>query len=223
MFASISVLVPTRKRPDNVDRLKASWRATVTGGAELLFRIDDDDVAGPSVVAPFRYVQGPRQHGYRSLPRFFEELRRVATGDLLMCGNDDMVFETPDWPQLVLAAANQYPDGIFDLGVETHNAKNFPFSIVSRRAVEAIGHLQDPRVFWGDVYLRDVMAHFSRAVRIPTVRVAHEWMGRTPDETFLDAKQGDRRNWDTAYWDLHRTAVADAVAKLRPLAHPGAA
>ena len=99
--------------------------------------------------------------------------------------------------------------------MKTFNERNFPFSIVSRRAVEAMGHLQDPRIYWGDVYLRDVMQAFGRALPVPAVEVEHDWAGHTPDETFLAAGQKDRRGH--AYWQLHRTCVAEAIAKVRPL------
>lgn len=219
MFELISVLVPTRKRPARLRRLLDSWAATVgqSNLAELVFRIDTDDAESAAVLegTSHRVLAGPRLDGYRSLPLFFEELRAVAQGDLLMCGNDDIVFKTPGWPALVLSEATKYPDGVFDLGVKTFNEGHFPFSIVSRRAADAMGALQDPRIYWGDVYLRDVMQVFGRAILMPAVEVDHEWAGRAPDETFLAAGQSERRGH--AYWQLHRQCVAEAVAKLRPL------
>ena len=217
MFANISVLVPTRKRLPQLQALIKSFCATTSRGAELIFRIDDDDVESFEATKAIPWCKtlvGPRLNGYRSLPQFFFEMYAVAEGDVIMTGNDDMVFRTPAWPDLLLDVANQYPDGVFCLGVETHNAANFPFAAVSRKAIQAMGHVHDSRVFWGDVYLRDVMAHFGRAVQVPSVRVDHNWMGLNPDTTFLEAQQGERKNWDTNYWALHHLAVAEAVKKL---------
>ncbi len=126
-----------------------------------------------------------------------------------------MVFQTPDWSWKVLDVANRYPDGIFALGVETYNAKNFPFAIVSKQAVELMGRIHPVDVFWGDVYLRDVMAAFGRAIRIPEVTIDHEWIGNAPDTVFHEANQGERRNWDPTYWEHHRRLVAKAVGQLK--------
>jgi len=211
-FSSVSVLVPTRTRLAHVQRMIASFEATTDGAAELVFRADEDDLETIDALAAYRTVVGPRLAGYRSLAAFFNELAAAATGDVLLCGNDDMVFRTPGWPSLVLEAANAYPDGLFDLGVSTHNETHFPFSIVSRTAVDRLGFLWDPRIFWGDVYLRDVMGAFGRAVRLPSVEIAHEWIGN-------EAEQNTIYQRDPAYWtQTHAPAVAEAVQKLRACA-----
>lgn len=219
-FSKVSVLVPTRGRIANLERLITSYRRTVGPDmAELLFRIDEDDQATRDYLVhlPYRCVIGPRLDGYRSLPTFFEELRAMATGDVLLCGNDDMEFLTPDWPALILGTANCYPDGIFDLAVNTLNAGNVPFSIVSHAAVKAIGHLHDPRIYWGDVYLRDVMAAVDRVIPVPEVQIAHHWQGFAPDVTFCEARQNELGAWTADYAALHNAAVASAVQKLGPL------
>src|ERR1700676_1477647 len=99
-------------------------------------------------------------------------------GDVLMCGNDDMEFRTPDWPELILAEANKYPDGLFNIGVRVGlNDDKFPFSIVSRRLAQAMGWLNDPRLLYSDVFLLDVARAFRRAVRLNSVFVFHDWAG----------------------------------------------
>jgi len=211
-FTKVSVLVPTRNRADRLQRLIASFTETTDGAAELVFRCDYDDPETYRAVAGFRNMIGPQLDGYRSLPAFFNELAQIATGDVLMCGNDDMVFRTPGWPSIILAAANQYPDGLFDFGVTTHNATHFPFSIVSKTVVERLGFLWDPRIFWGDIFLRDVMGAFGRSLPLPAVDIAHEWMGNEAEQNTIYLR-------DPSYWSgTHAQAVAEAVAKLRSAA-----
>lgn len=216
-FHKVSVLVPTRQRVSRLRTMVDSFRAMTVDptSAELVFRIDDDDRETAAYLGdlPWTVIVGPRQKGYASLPVFFEEMRAKATGDLLMTGNDDMVFRTPDWSSKVLAVANQYPDGLFNLGVSTFNADHFPFSIVSKWAVDRMGAIHHPDVFWGDVYLRDIFQTFGRAVLIPDVRVDHEWMGHTPDQVFKDAKQS--LHFGEAYWTKHRRLVQDSVDRLK--------
>src|SRR5688572_13673178 len=190
---------------------------TAPESAELVFRIDDDDADSAAYLGemPWTVVVGPRLNGYASLPVFFEEMRAKATGDLFMTGNDDMAFQTPAWSSKVLETANKYPDGIFNLGVQTYNESHYPFSIVSRAAVERMGAIHHPEIFWGDVYLRDVFQTFGRAMLLPDVKVEHQWMGRTPDQVFLDAKQDDGRHWTPDYWERHRRLVAATAERLK--------
>ena len=217
MLTKVSVLVPTRGRVERLRKLIESFEQTHNGVAQMVFRVDEDDPdtrdylferCFPQALSPYRVVVGPRLEGYRSLPRFFNQMLSVATGDVLMCGNDDMVFRTAGWPALILNAANRYPDGLFDLGMATHNETHYPFSVVSRAAVNAMGFLWDPRIFWGDIFLRDVMAHFGRCEMLPHVQVDHEWAGFPYDVL----------HHDPVYWsETHPQAVQDAITKLQVL------
>jgi glycosyltransferase involved in cell wall biosynthesis len=202
MFGRISVLVPTRGRPDYLRQMLASFEATTDGAADLVFRVDDDDHATIEALAGHKTIVGPRLSGYRSMPVFFNELAAAATGDVLLCGNDDMVFRTPGWPGRLLEAANAYPDGLFDLGVTTHNESHYPFSIVSRAVTERLG------------FLWDVMRAFGRAVMVPSVQIDHDWVGFRPDQVFAESDK-DILGTDPTYWSgTHATAVHEAVATL---------
>jgi hypothetical protein len=217
-FTKISVLVPTRKRIARLRTMIDSFEATNDGCAELVFRIDDDDVESRDFLAALSYevIVGPRLLGYTSMPAFFNEMMMVATGDVLMCGNDDMVFRTHNWPSMVLNVANRYPDGLFDIGVSTYNETHYPFYIVSRWAANTLGFLIDPRVYWADIYWRDIMGQFGRCVMVPMVHIDHDWVGHNPDETFVEANQNAIYQRDPQYWEkTHAVAVAEAVARLR--------
>jgi hypothetical protein len=228
MFQSISVLVPTRRRPEALSRLLASFAATVgdSSQAELIFRCDSDDPESIELVRQSGnlLIVGPRHDGYRSLPVFFNQMAAVTRGDVLMCCNDDAEFQTPGWPALILAEANNYPDGIFNIGVHVGlNDDKFPFSVVSRRMIDAMGCLNDPRLLFSDVFLLDVARAFNRAVRLDTVTVSHQWAGHQADETRLEANRHEfalvfkdvEGNWTDAYRDLHTSVVAEAVARIR--------
>lgn len=215
MFTKISVLIPTRGRVDRLCTLLESfWNTTTDGAAELIFRIDTDDIKTQDFLVNYKKIIGPRFHGYASVPTFFNELAAVASGDVLLCGNDDMVFKTPDWPAKILAAANRYPDGLFDIGVSTHNETHYPFSIVSKKVVDHLGFLFDTRFFWGDLFLRDVMNAFGRCRMLPDVVIDHDWAGFKPDEVFDEGEVWRR----TDHAATHALVVADAVEKLRGMA-----
>lgn len=221
MFTRVSVLVPTRGRVRRLRTMIASFDATTgnSPNAELVFRVDDDDAETRDFLFAWgghKVIVGPRYQGYRSMPIFFNELYRASTGDVLMCGNDDMVFKTPGWAPLILAEANRHEDGLFDIGVRTYNEDHYPFFTVSRQAADRLGFLFDPRLFWGDIFWRDVMGTLGRCVKLPSVEVEHDWMGHHPDATFEEARQQEFLTRDPTYWaGTHANAVAEAVGKLR--------
>lgn len=218
MFEKISFLVPTRGRVEQLKRLLYSYGQTTRcapEASELVFRVDDDDTLTVQFLERLghRMLIGPRLKGYESLPHFFNELWQEATGDVFMLGNDDVEFVTEGWAPKILKVANQFPDGVFDIGVKTHNEDHYPLSTVSRRVVERLGFLFAPNIFWGDIFLRDVMGRFSRNVKLPEVEIQHLWAGFAPDQIFLEGEQARRSNWMTH----HVSAVDAAEAKLRGL------
>lgn len=217
-FSKVSVLIPTRNRTHLLRVLIESYRITTAGdpqSSELLFRVDDDDEPTRALLQAegFRMLVGPRLNGYANLPLFFNELAFVANGDVLMLGNDDIVFVTPGWASHILSVANQYPDGVFNIGVSTHNESHFPLSLVSIAVVKRLGFIYDPRIFWGDIYLRDVMGRLGRQHRLPEVEIRHDWAGHAPDQTFIEG-EGARRAPGN-HMLHHDQAVSDAVEKLR--------
>jgi hypothetical protein len=218
MFSKVSVLVPTRRRPMRLASMIASYDATQSGASELVFRIDDDDDVSPGVLEPagHRVLVGKRLGGYASMATFFNELYASSTGDLLMCGNDDMIFKTPGWDQMIVDAANGFPDGLFCFGTRTHNETHYPFAVISKEAADRMGYFWHPGIAWGDIFLRDVMGHFGRAQILGHVEIAHDWIGFAPDQTFLEEHQNDIYIRDPSYWErTHPQAVAESVAKLQ--------
>jgi hypothetical protein len=219
-FHKISVLIPTRKRIERLKMMIRSFETTTSGCSELIFRIDNDDLETADYLqtVPWRLkrgvFKGPRYEGYKSTGRFLWDMVGMMDGDVLMVGNDDMIFETPGWDIQVLRAANNFPDGIFDIGVETLNTSHYPFSIVSKKVVKQLGFVYDPRIFWGDIFLRDVMAAFDRTVLLPTVKVTHDWAGYKPDATFGEADHLKLTIGTAEYWQKNAEVVREAVEKL---------
>jgi Glycosyl transferase family 2 len=231
-YRRVSLLVPTRNRPEYLKKFIASYFATTSGGddSEIVFRIDFDDPKTLQILAEYDFpvIIGPRRGGYRSLPSFYNEMARLASGDILMCCNDDVIIETPGWPQLIIEAANKYPDGIFNIGVSTVRLEaNFVFSCVSRKFVERLGFINDERLVYSDIFLMDVAKHFGRLSKLWSVTFRHNWAGENPadmDDTRADARLVEFEmvladatgTWRDEYRSLHDSVVAEAVARIGP-------
>lgn len=226
MFSSISVLIPTRNRLVRLETMLRSFFETTPDLdiVQLVFKVDDDDtetqayLLGHAESSRWKVVVGPRLQGYSSMPVFYNQMAEAAWGTLLMCGNDDMVFRTYNWAGLIIDKANEFPDGVFDIGISTYNEDHYPFAIVSRKVVEHLGFMWDPNIYWGDIYLRDVMGAFGRAVKLQSVQIDHDWAGHNPDSVFTEANQLHIFSRDPSYWaKTHADAVTEAVKKLRTL------
>lgn len=183
MTPSISVLVATRGRVPQLERMLQSCVATAVGAVEIVLRVDYDDAPTIDYLrgrGSERFIVGPRL-GYASMAAMVNDAARLSCADLAMVVNDDVEFVTAGWDRILGDIAARYPDGIFDLGVETLNAGNFVWPCTSRRVIEAIG-IHEARVLYSDIWLRDVMRPFGRAIRVPEVTILHHWQGQTDDQ-----------------------------------------
>lgn len=217
----LSVIVPTRQRVTQLDRmLRSLWRCAVhPNEIEVISRIDEDDQASidyfadPSL-APLReqvwVIRGSRLNGYATLATLTNEAARVARADLVLVVNDDVEFQTLGWDTKLLAAAGQYPDGIFVLGVTTMNAGKFVFPCVSRRQIHLLGGVFDERLVYTDIWLRDVVKPFGRAIRVPEVTITHHWEGRTDDQ-----EAAATATKTPAYQALYAQCVEEGRKKIR--------
>lgn len=182
---TISVVAAVRERTGLLARMLDSLEATAAQSVEVVLRCDFDDAQMLDYLrarSRHTFIVGPRVSGYASLPAFANEAARLSRGDLVLVVNDDAEFQTDGWDTKLLNHAAQYPDGLFVLGVETLNAKNFVFPCVSRKHIELFGGVFDERVIYADIWTRDIYQPFNRAIRVRDVHVSHHWRGMSDDQ-----------------------------------------
>lgn len=164
----ISLLLPTRGRPDFVIRLFESISANtfLLDQVEVVLYVDEDDTSSHDLDSKdFRVVRivGPAlsMGGYNSA--CFEK----AQGDVLILANDDMVIRTPGWDDRIRAMHAEFEDHIY-LGYANDLFKKSrfcTFPIMSRRTCEL---LADPypaayRRAFIDVHLFDIFKRLQHA------------------------------------------------------------
>jgi len=98
----ISILCPTRGRPDNVVRKVQSILSTASEPnlVEILFYVDLDDYTFPNEILEFSNVKkvvGPRMW----LSILQNVLYAQASGEIIMYSGDDVVFESNNWDKMV--------------------------------------------------------------------------------------------------------------------------
>jgi hypothetical protein len=171
----ISVLCPTRNRPDNVRRLLASGRGTATGPVQYVFYCDSDallpaDVAmAPDVIT----VAGPRI----VLSDMWNKCAEHAEGDVFMQCGDDIIFRTPAWDATVYSVLARYPDKIvFVYGRDGLHAPDFgTHGFVHRRWYETLGYFTPPYFSsdYGDTWLNDLAKRVGRHVHVTEILTEH--------------------------------------------------
>jgi hypothetical protein len=215
MTGRLALLVPMRAQPIRRELFWYTFARTRRGPTpiQLIIRVDDDDEDTAAWVrenTDATLLVGPRYDGYRSLPRYFNEMVRHVTPDTtaIMCGNDDMRFETVGWADRVCRATRRYPS-FFNIGVMTFPAGAFPFSCVSPKMVDVLGRLNREDLIYSDIYLRDVHARLGVCELVPSVEILH--IGQASANAI-----GVKETVDRAYWLHHAACVAEDVETLRP-------
>lgn len=189
----ISILCPTRNRPQQLARMVQSVRETSRsgfvsrGGVEVLCYVDEDDT---SDVSPADLVLRGQRMTHSA---YYSALAVLAHGDILMMSGDDAIFRTPGWDKMVEDAFAACPDKILlvhgDDGCE--RGKSFAtHPIISRRWVEITGRFTAPYFSgdWADTWLNDIANYLGRRLYLPFVNEHMHWMwGKAQrDATYVD-------------------------------------
>lgn len=164
----ISLLCPTRKRPQNIKRLWQSVQDTALAPEhiELVVYIDDDDNSYDELDVPMTVVRGPRI----VLSEMWNKCFEVSKGNVLMHCGDDITFNTQHWDDIVGAALSEYPDRIvFLYGRDGGPLSDFgTHGFIHRKWVETVGYFVPPYFSsdYNDTWLNDVAKLINRHKRV---------------------------------------------------------
>lgn len=221
----ISLLCPTRGRPDNMRRLVASCDNTAHGIIEVVFYLDEDD--RDSIKVAYELAETRRHVEFTVGPRIvlsemWNVCYRNASADVFMHCGDDIVFRSTSWDEAVLDVFGRHPDRIVlvhgnDLvwgpRLGTH-------SFLHRRWVETLGYCCPPYFSsdYNDTWLNELADRIGRRVYLPDVITEHMHfvVGKGPrDRTHEERIERHRRDGvDELYASLAPERVKDAE-KLR--------
>lgn len=223
----ISLLCPTRNRPDSVRRLVSSARETASEPRRLEFVFYTDRDAPGSVPAfechqaSINVLVGDRIVLSEMWNRCFDHAR----ADVFMHCGDDIVFRTDGWDELVVGAFEKVQDRIalvhgddgFNYGCVTHG-------FLHRRWVEAVGYFVPPYFAsdYNDLWLTEVATALDRKIAVDILTEhMHPAAGKgTWDKTHKERLARHKaENVDQLYKDLAPRRAED-VEKLRAVMQP---
>ena len=235
----ISILIPTRGRPENMKRVAESaislayWDERV----QVVFYIDSDDQASIDMAkklqyeCPFNpyydietidYIIGERV----VLSQMWNEAYKKASYNIIMHGGDDIIFRTQDWDLKIYEGFEKYPDRICLIGgndgsgPDVHDKKFFTHGFVHRNWIKATDNVLFHCHYssdYNDTYLNDVAKSIGRWhwVDILTEHM-HPAFGKGPlDQTHQDRIVRHRRDNVAQLYDNDHYKRVELAEKLQ--------
>lgn len=110
----ISLLLPTRGRPELLQRLFDSVAATSAAidRLELVLYVDDDDVPTRGVSHDELQIVRLIKPAKQAMGAMNQACYEASRGRYVMLMNDDVVFRSRDWDRRVIASFAEFPDEI---------------------------------------------------------------------------------------------------------------
>lgn len=209
----IALLVPTRGRPKNIERLIQSVYKNTKDvhNVCMVFYADYDDPETAGTIQKFiqnppptlgtgdlelRLLVGPRI----VLSQMWNECCQAAPeAEIFHHCADDVVFQTPGWDERVREEFEAVPDRILFLfgrdGI-VDDARLGTHGFIHRNWVNTIGYFVPPyfSYCYNDTWLTEVATRIGRLKYIPDIKIGHYHPGspneehRAPmDQTYMDA------------------------------------
>jgi hypothetical protein len=171
--ADISVLLPTRNRPE---LLRSSINSLLNLAAqprkiEILLAVDkdapvDSDIAWLPGVTVWT---APERYGSARMQEYYNHLATRAAGQWLMIWNDDATMRTRGWDAAIRSAPSGACLWLDHMGTGPDHCNMFP--VWPKAWTDVLGHVADgsPRV---DTWVQEVAEIMGRQVKVP-VQLQH--------------------------------------------------
>lgn len=182
----ISLILPTRKRPNNMQHLYETAKKTIStnNDLEIIYYIDEDDLISKQKVEEMKslgyivdYCVGPRQ----TLSNCWNDAYKKSSGEIIGFVDDETRFVTKDWDKIVLSKFNLHEDKICFVGGNDNFynikwGKNFcTIGFLHRNWIETVGYFVPPYFVadYCDTWLNDVAKEIKRHFWIEDLHIHH--------------------------------------------------
>ena len=223
---AISILTPTRNRPNNCDRfIKSLYETTqYTGTLELLFYVDNDDPAKDI----YKEIEERWQNNFwrvefvigepMSVSKSWNIIAEKSLGDIMIMGNDDLVYKTVRWDSKLMAKLieldNPYYLTWFNDGINGNRHCAFP--VISREWYEALGYFS-PGVFnfgYNDTWVYDIAKRVGKLNYMNEILVEHLHfsVGKSNmDDTYARNRSQEKGNLYRKDKEIYERTVEDRI------------
>jgi hypothetical protein len=193
----ISILTPTRGRPENVRRLIESVFSNAANPAsiEIIFYVDQDDSTFPEslINENVKVIVGPRLW----LSIMQNVLYANARGEIVMYAADDIVMNSRNWDQIVRNEFDKLEDKIcvvYGNDNATHGKSIAIHAFLHRNWINAVGcWVPAGRGLPYDLWITEVGRNLDRLIYLPNLEIEH-----------IHYRQGDgKADFDATYKYVH--------------------
>ena len=177
MSKVISILTPTRQRVNRLSEFVMSvyQHTEEKNRVEMLMYVDRDDPTKEQYLDFMLHCKSEfpdflKVHIVfdepKSVSKSWNDLYARSTGDIIIMGNDDLLYRTPSWDKMVEVESNIFKDDIYCMWMDDRiNRENHcAFPIVSRKWCETLGYFT-PGVFYfgyNDTWVFDIAKRVGR-------------------------------------------------------------
>lgn len=187
----ISILMPTRKRPQRLKLILDNIAASCDdiSNIELLFLADEDDTETISELYALKQKFIINCDKNIIFSNMWNILYPEATGELIMIAGDDIEFKTTGWDTTIRAVFAEHKDKFIlvgtDDGIQHQNIAVHPF--IHRRWVNTLGYVLPPyfKYWYADNWLTDVAKAVGRFIYLPNIMIQHVHGITGRDETYI--------------------------------------
>ena len=223
---AISILTPTRNRPNNCDRfIKSLYETTqYTGTLELLFYVDSDDPAKDI----YKEIEERWQNNFwrvefvigepMSVSKSWNIIAKKSLGDIMIMGNDDLVYKTVRWDSKLMARLleldNPYYLSWFNDGINGNRHCAFP--VITREWYETLGYFS-PGVFnfgYNDTWVYDIAKRVGKLNYMNEILVEHLHfsVGKSNmDDTYARNRSQEKGNLYRKDKEIYERTVEDRI------------
>ena len=225
----ISILCPSRGRPERLDKYLNSLKKTATciSNYEVLLRLDNDDSTLEDyyqVVSNYENVE-IQVGASQPVGILWNLLARSANGNLLMMGNDDVIQTSEDWDFIFLQESFKYEDEIFCLygrdSFQKRRGTNYcTFPVVGRRWYKTLGYFT-PEIFmfgYNDTWIAELGNKINRLIHVSSVEFDHHHFSYFPeylDDTYQRNRNSMQFHKDKKTFQENQQTLNNHALKLR--------
>lgn len=209
----ISILTPSRSRPDYAQRMLKSALETAGAPIEIKFYLNLDDPLLSQYtdnIDPSLYTIGPNQ----STSYSWNLMAETAENDILFLVGDDCKFITPNWVSKIISAFDRYPDKIACVYPRAPSVSKFksPHFCLHKNWINTVGYFLPPHFYhwYVDTWISKVALSLGRHHLIEDFELPIETV--KDDVTSAYHKSWIRQKDDWMWQKLERHRQADVAA-----------
>ena len=232
MSKVISILTPTRNRVSRLnDFIMSVYQHTrKKGRVEMLMYVDDDDPSRQQYKEYNKHCQTEFAEMLnihfvfgeaKSVSESWNDLYHKSIGDIIIMGNDDLLYRTSLWDMRIEKESERFEDEIYCMWMDDmiNEDRHCAFPIVSRKWCETLGYFS-PGVFrfgYNDAWIYEIGKGIDRCHWISSVVAEHMHFtqGKSQtDDTYRRPRSSDSNNM----WKLDGESFYSDEMKARRMA-----